>query len=163
MRTILGTVLAAVLLAGCGDSPNEVASGTATPNRWGPLTVLEKEDDADFEQRAAASGVVEITADCVTLRIGEGDQVRNLAWLDDRTTWDSQQNAIVFKRPGDSGVDPTTIEDGSGVTLGGGDSDPNVDYEWLNAPADSCPTNTFIVYNVALANTTPLPADDDTS
>jgi hypothetical protein len=97
-----------VLLVGC-TSDAEVGKD------WGPLTVVEApEGGAD----ALATGVLEITDECVRLRMdAAGEDALLLVWPDRWTTWDASERTITFEHPDGVAVE---VSDGDEVGVGGG-------------------------------------------
>lgn len=107
-RRALASACVVGALGGCAAD-----DGSAT---WGPLTVVEApEGGAD----ALASGVIDITDDCVYLRM-EGARTEDallLVWPDERTTWNGEERTITFKDPENGTVE---VADGDDVGVGGG-------------------------------------------
>ena len=135
-RSDLGPVLVAAMAAGCHMvvPPEEVAEPADT---WGPLAVVE--DSGGME--ALATGIVRIDRDCVYLDTPPRDLV--LVWDADRTRWEPP-GGILFETFGGEVV---AIQNGQRLAFGGGDG--NSSFEWVNAPDPGCPSDKWLISDVA--------------
>ena len=113
---------------------------TAPLNPWGPLAVIPPQDGADA---ARTEGTLRITDECV--HVEWRGELTFLFWPADRTIWDAESRAIVFRNFDGTVV---TVRDGDNVVLGGGGdsaAESGVTGEewisrmrWVAPPAGSC-------------------------
>lgn len=149
MTALRTAVLAvALLIGGCDateDGPPSInASSQPASMNWGPLAVIRM--DAGDMNLAQHVGALEIGQNCVTA----GGLL--LVWADSQTHWDQARSVIVFDDP----LAEKTLElaNGDEVTFAGGEfvsGEP-----WVNAPDDTCPSDTFQVSAITSINGSPV-------
>lgn len=138
-RVVVGLLLVTVACTSEDPAP-EVETG-----EWGPLAVFESDPEGVSAGGISGPGTLTISDRCVLFSLQEGGEVDLLVWGSGRTSWDAQEQEIVFQDPLDGEI---RLEDGDVFVAGGGhidfdELDSNAD--WLAEPHSSCPTESVFV------------------
>lgn len=129
------------MAVGCSD--DDGSGGSAEPEDFGPLAVIE--DPATGSSDASAgTGTIRIGRRCVTFE-SENGTTSLLVWRSAEVRWDADARAIVFTAVSGDPPAAVTINDGDELALGGESfatdesPEPERDLTWVAAPHDECP------------------------